>query len=179
MTIHRYWQFVALFGCAIPIAHAQLGPPMSATARAPTHIYTDPTQETGTILKQDLKWTSKIPVDKTYEQLTPAQIKELRSMYARLPPGDEPPFPLEGMTPIFNALKKGQHLIQARGELNMVVTVDSQGNATKVEDVGGVHDIPMTELAQQVLLLTKFKPAKCSGIPCTMIFPFKLKLKGG
>ena len=135
MTIHRSWLFVALCGCALPIAQAQLGPPMTATARAPTHIYTDPTQETGTILKQDLKWTSRIPVDKTYEQLTPAQVKELRSMYARLPPNDEPPFPLEGMTPIFNALKKAQHLVQARGELNMVVTVDSEGKATKVDDL--------------------------------------------
>src|SRR5262249_53934677 len=150
-------------GCLIPIAQAQLGPPMSATARGPTRIYADSTAETGTILKQELKWTSRIPLDKTYEQLTPGQIKDLRALYSRLGPNDEPPFPLEGMTPIYNALKKGQHLVQARGELNMVVTVDSQGQAVKVEDMGGVHSLEITELAQQVLLLTKYKPAKCSG----------------
>jgi hypothetical protein len=59
------------------------------------------------------------------------------------------------------------------------VTVDSRGNATKVTDLGGVRDIQMTELTQQVLLLTKYKPAKCGGNPCMMIFPFTLKLKGG
>ena len=45
--------------------------------------------------------------------------------------------------------------------------------------MGGVYDIQMTELAQQVLLLTKYKPAKCNGNPCMMVFPFRLKLKGG
>ena len=80
---------------------------------------------------------------------------------------------------IFSAIKKAQRIRQARGELNLAVTVDAQGNATKVEDRGGVYDVQMTEIAQQVLLLTKFKPAKCSGQPCTMQFRFTQKLRAG
>jgi hypothetical protein len=179
MKIQGICLLAAIFMCASDLAQAQLGPPMSAEARARTRIYMEPTQDTATLLRQDLRWTSRIPLDKTYEQLTPAEEKELRRLYTKLPSGDEPPFPQEGMTPIYQALKKAHHILQARGELNMVVTVDSRGNATKVTDLGGVRDIQMTELTQQVLLLTKYKPAKCSGNPCMMIFPFTLRLKGG
>jgi hypothetical protein len=34
----------------------------------------------------------------------------------------------------------------------------------------------MTEITQQVLLLTPYKPAICSGQPCTMQFRFTQKL---
>jgi hypothetical protein len=177
MKLRRSCCPFVLFACGITAAHAQLGPPMSSTARGNTRIYQEPTQDTGTILKQELKWTSKIPLDKTYEQLTPEQLVELRSMYLMLAPADEPPFPEKGMKPIFSALKRAQRIRQARGEIDMVVTVDAQGNATKVEDLGGVYDIQMTETAQQVLVLTKYKPGKCSGTPCTMVFPFRLQLR--
>lgn len=179
MRIPKYCLVMAILACAAGTAQAQLGPPMSSTGRGPTRIYTDASQETGTILRKDLQWTSPLPLDKTYEQLSARDVKELRAMYMRLSSHEEPPFPLDGMTPIYEALKKAHHILQARGELNMVVTVDSQGVATKVEDLGGVYDIQMTEITQQVLLLTRYKPAKCSGNPCMMIFPFKLKLKGG
>src|SRR6185503_1093598 len=171
------WLTIGLLACGITAAHAQLGPPMSAYARGNTRIYQDATADTGTILRKELKWTSRIPLDKTWEQLTPKQKDEMRSLYERLGPNDEPPFPVEGMTPIFNALQKAQHILQAKGELYMVVSVDSQGIATKVEDMGGVHDIQMTETAQQILLLTKYKPGSCSGNPCYIVFPFKLALK--
>jgi hypothetical protein len=140
-------------------------------------VATAQTQDTGTILKKDLKWSSKLPIDKTYEQFTPEEKAELRAMYPQLKPDDEPPYPLEGMKPIFSALKQAQHVLQARGELNMVVTVGPDGKAIKVEDFGGVYNAKMTELAQQVLLLTKYKPALCDGTPCAMPFPFQLKLK--
>jgi hypothetical protein len=100
-------------------------------------------------------------------------------MYEALPEGDEPPFPEKGIKPIFSAIKKAQRIRQARGELIMAVTVGPDGVATKVEELGNVYDLQMTELAQQVLLLTKYKPAVCSGKPCTMKFKFTQKLKAG
>jgi len=35
----------------------------------------------------------------------------------------------------------------------------------------------MTEITQQILLLTKFKPGICGGQPCTMQFRFTQKLR--
>jgi len=174
---------IVAVSCVATVALAQIAPgethPRSAVASGKTRNMQSASQETGTIIRKDIRWDSKIPLNKTYAELTPEQKAELHKMYENLPAGDEPPFPEQGMKPIFSAIKKAQRIRQARGEINMAVTVDAQGNATKVEDRGGVHDIQMTEIAQQVLLLTKFKPAVCSGQPCTMQFRFTQKLKAG
>jgi len=151
----------------------------SATAIAPTRNFNEATQDTGTIIRKDIKWRSKIPLDKTYGQLTPEQRDALHAMYESLAPGDEPAFPEEGIKPIFDIVKKAQHILQARGELNMAVTVGPDGKATKVESFGNVYNIQMNEITQQVLLLTKYKPALCKGSPCTSQFRFTQKLKGG
>jgi len=174
---------IVVVSCVSTISLAQIAPgetaARSASATANSRNMSTPSQETGSIIKKDIRWDSKIPLNKTYAELTPEQKTELRKMYENLPEGDEPPFPEQGMKPIFSAIRKAQRIRQARGELNMAVTVDAQGNATKVEDRGGVYDAQMTEIAQQVLLLTKYKPAVCGGQPCTMQFRFTQKLKAG
>jgi len=152
-------------------------PKQSIPSQYPTKNTSSATQETGTIIKKQIRWNSKIPLDKSYAELTPEQKAELRAMYENLPEGDEPPFPENGIRPIFNAIRKAQRLRQASGELNMAVTVGPDGQAIKVEDRGGVYDIQMTEIAQQVLLLTKYKPAVCNGHPCTMQFRFVQDLR--
>jgi hypothetical protein len=171
------------FACVSTLAQAQLpsqeSPARSASASANSRNMSTASQDTGTIIKKDIRWDSKIPLNKTYAELTPEQKAELHKMYENLPEGDEPPYPEAGMKPIFSAIRKAQRIRQARGELNMAVTVGPDGKATKVEDRGGVYDIQMTEIAQQVLLLTRYKPAICSGKPCTMQFRFTQKLKPG
>ena len=137
------------------------------------------TSFTGTILHKDLKWNSKIPLNKTYEQFTPEEKAELGALYESMPQGDEPPFPLQGMRPVFNSIKKGQRIVHARGQLNMVVTVSPEGKAVDVADhggVGGANAAEFSQFAQSVLLMTKFKPAVCGGKPCKSEFPFQLDL---
>jgi hypothetical protein len=181
MHSYRHFLLVAVSACAFSTAHAQVRETTErgATAVAPTRNVGAGSQETGTILKKDIKWSSPIPLDKTYDELTPEQKTALNAMYESLREGDEPPFPAEGIKPIFSAVKKAQRILQARGELNMAVTVGPDGKATKVEDFSDVYNPQMTELTQQVLLLTKYKPAMCKGTPCTMQFRFTQKLKAG
>ena len=179
----KYCLLLAVSACVFSNARAQAPipetAPRSATALGSTRNITESSQDTGTIIKKDIRWDSKIPLDKTYGELTPEQKTELHAMYEKLAPGDEPPFPADGIKPIFSAIKKAQRILQARGELNMAVTVGPDGKATQVEDLGGVYNIQMTEIAQQALLLTKYKPAVCNGSPCTMKFKFTQKLKAG
>lgn len=153
--------------------------PMSSTATAPTRNFNAATQTTGTILKKDIRWESKIPLNKTYGELTPEQKADLHKMYESLPAGDEPPFPEAGIKPIFNAIRKAQRVLQSRGTLDMSVTVGPDGKATKVENYSSVRAGQMTDHAQEVLLLTKYKPAVCHGQPCTMQFRFTQKLLPG
>jgi hypothetical protein len=154
-------------------------PVRSASANSPTRNFQEATTETGTILKKDIRWTSKIPLNKTYGQLTDVQKAELHKMYETLPAGDEPPFPAEGIKPIFNAIKNAQRVLQARGALDLAVTVGPDGKAIKVDDFSNLRSTQMADVAQQVLLLTRYKPAICSGSPCTMQYRFTQKLKGG
>ena len=178
-----------LCDCACALAQSSLsGPtpiPMNQNGPNPMPNAGDvlltnaPTSFTGTILHKDLKWNSKIPLNKTYDQLTPEEKYELTSLYESMPPGDEPPFPIQGMRPVFNNIRKGQKIVRARGRLNMIVSVSPEGKALDVIDqggVGGVNAREMTQYAQTILLMTKFKPAICSGKPCKSEFPFQLDL---
>lgn len=162
-----------------PIPNNSNGPsPMPSSG--PVRLTNEATSSTGTIIKRDIEWSSRIPLNKTYEQFSAEEKAEFRGLYQSMPEGDEPPFPVNGMKPVFNSIRKGQQIVRARGQLNMVVTVDATGKATEVSDLGGVggaNALEMTHFAQSVLLMTKFKPAVCSGRPCKSQFPFTLDLK--
>jgi hypothetical protein len=162
-----------------PVVNSPNGPgPMPNNG--PVRLMNEASTSTGTIIRRDLEWNSKIPLDKTYEQFSPAEKAAFDGLYEALAPGDEPPFPAAGMRPVFNNIRKGQQIVRARGRLNLVVTVDAEGKATQVADLGGVggaNALEMTRYAGSVLLMTKFKPAVCSGRPCQSQFPFVLDLK--
>jgi hypothetical protein len=162
-----------------PIPNNPNGPaPMPGSG--PVRLTNEATSTTGTIIKRDLEWSSKIPLNKTYDQFTDTEKAEFHALYESMPPGDEPPFPAEGMRPVFNSIRKGQQIVRARGKLNMVVNVDATGKAVDVLDLGGVggaNALEMTRFAGSVLLMTKFKPAVCAGKPCKSQFPFILDLR--
>lgn len=181
MKNSKYPLMVAVSALVFTNAWAQVREtaPSSGNAVAPTRYYNSATSSTGSILKKDIRWDSKIPLNKTYDQLTAEQKAALNKMYETLGPADEPPFPSEGIKPIFNAVKKAQRILQARGRLDMKVTVGPDGKAIKVEDFGTVRTGQMTETTQQVLLLTTYKPGMCNGTPCTMQFRFTQQLGGG
>lgn len=182
MNVRKFSLVLVISVFAAASAHAQTMstemPGMGGEAIAPTRNFIESTSDTGTIIKKEVKWDSKIPLDKTYGQLTPEQKEYFHAMYESLKPGDEPPFPLDGIKPIINAINKGQRLVRARGELNLTVTVGPDGKATGVADYGSTRNDEILKFAASILLLTKYKPAICSGKPCAMEFPFRLRLKG-
>jgi hypothetical protein len=174
-TCKRFLLFAA---CAFGFTTAQAQIPSSTGGDNKTlRTMHEASTDTGTLIKKEIRWSSKIPLNRTYAQLTPEQKAEFHAMYESLPPGDEPPFPAEGLKAVFSAIKKAQEKLQARGDLNMAVTVGPDGKAKQVADYGSVDNPEMTKFAASVLLMTKFKPAVCAGAPCTMQFPFNLRLK--
>ena len=179
MNTYKLCLLLAASACAITAAHAQSDlPARSSPGIAPTRVTNEATSDTGTLIRKEMRWSSKIPLNKTYGELTPEQKAELHAMYESLPPGDEPPFPLEGMKPIFSAIKKGQEKLLAKGVLSVAVTVGPDGKAMQVVDLGSTKNLEMTQFAATVLMMTKFKPAVCAGKPCIMQFPLNLKLTG-
>jgi hypothetical protein len=87
--------------------------------------------------------------------------------YESIAPGDEPPFPLDGLKPV---VWKGQAKLLGTGELFLIATVEANGVVAQVKAIGSPSP-EMTKFASTVLLLTKFKPAVCAGRPCKMDFP--------
>jgi hypothetical protein len=89
--------------------------------------------------------------------------------------GDEPPFPLEGLKTILDPIRKGQQRLQETGALQLVATVSPQGDVASVA-VLATPNKRLSDFAAQVLLLTRFKPAKCGGVACRMDFPVLLQM---
>jgi hypothetical protein len=138
---------------------------------------TDGAQRTGSIMRREVAWSNDLPLNRTYAQLTPEQKARFHSLYVSIAPGDEPPYPEQGLKPIVSAIYKAQEMLLARGQLRFIVTVGPDGKGKKVEAFGDCDRPDMTRFTSQVLLLTRFKPAVCGGVPCMMEFPFNLQLK--
>jgi hypothetical protein len=179
MKISRALVWVAFSSIAGGAAAQQ--PPSNAHGipDAPTLLTNVKTTSTGTLLKRRLKWKSSIPLNKTYEELTPEQKAEFHSLYESIPEGSEPPYPVRGLGPVFKAIQQGQDIMQARGLLDYSVSVGADGKATYVashSELGGPNAREMSNYVASVFMLAKYKPAVCEGKPCAMQFPFKLKL---
>ena len=150
----------------------------SAQLSTPQYVITDDAPRTGSVLRRQQGAGFPIPVKRRYEQLTPEQKVIVHSWYEHLEPGDEPPFPADGLAPLYNAIERGQRKLLVRGELQMAVTVGPEGKATEVQVLKSPNPA-MTQFAASVLLLTKYKPAVCKGQPCKMQFPLSLRFDPG
>jgi hypothetical protein len=118
--------------------------------------------------------TGFVPFDKSYAELTPDQQASVKKPYMALEEGDEPPYPLHGLQPIYDWLKQAQDKVKVAGDLRLDVLVGKDGNPVSVTTIG----TPSPEIAKFATLVVgkeKYKPAVCHGEPCEMVFPFNMK----
>jgi len=127
----------------------------------------------GSNIPRKVATSSEIPLNRRYSELTPAEQDLVKSRYEAMMPLDEPPYPVDGLLPLFNAVRKVQDKVLAQGELSMFVDVDAQGQATSVS-VMKSPDPTLTQAVASVLMLTKYKPALCRGQACSMGYPFRM-----
>jgi hypothetical protein len=126
--------------------------------------------EPRSILRGDAVRSSKIPINRTYSELTQREKNVVRSWYVDIPEADEPPFPSRGLKPILESISKGQQKLLVTGELFLIAVVGTNGKVTEVKAIGSPSP-EMTTYAASVLMLTDFKPGLCRGQPCSMEFP--------
>jgi hypothetical protein len=131
---------------------------------------------TGSAIKSYGVQGSPIAINKRYSELSVEERASLNRYYEKMEPGDEPPFPSDGLKPVYEAIRKGQAKLLVEGELILVATVSDKGEVTEVKAVGSPSP-EMTQFAASVLFLTKFKPAVCQGQPCKMDYPFRLAFR--
>lgn len=126
---------------------------------------------TGSNIKRYVASGSRIPVNRTYAELSADEKAFVSSFYEKMGPGDEPPFPIEGLRPIYSAIAKVQQKLLVTGKLTLVASVDPTGTVTEVQVIESPSKA-MTQAAASVVVLAKFKPALCANQPCKMEFPF-------
>ncbi len=119
---------------------------------------------------------SLIPFDKTYAELSNEEKRLVRSQYEGMGELDEPPFPKNGLAPLYRAVADGQQRRLAEGDLSIIVDIDSTGQATKAA-VYKTPDAALANYVAGVLLKHPYKPGVCDGKPCSMAYPFRVKLR--
>jgi hypothetical protein len=128
---------------------------------------------TGSMMPDTAAYGS-LPYDKRYAELTPEQKEIVRSHYEDMAPGDEPPFPLDGLAPLMLAVSKAANMLGSHGLLDLSVEVDSQGTARSVSIYQAV-DEQTTHVIAKLLMVQKYKQAVCSGKPCKMDYPLRVQ----
>jgi hypothetical protein len=123
-----------------------------------------------------LAWTTGIPMNLRYEEMSTQQQSVVKSQYENLGPNDEPPFPEGGLAPIIRAMHQAQAKLLVKGTLSLVADIDPQGLPRSVAAYSSPSP-EMTRIAAQILMLTRFRPAKCAGEPCSQQFPLNLDFR--
>ncbi|WP_167399859.1 MORN repeat-containing protein [Massilia violaceinigra] len=162
-------------GDAIPRGTPSLATPMSSGQSGTLHLKAEEPR-TGSHILHRIVAGGRQPYGASWGQLSEEQRRTFRARYALLDENDEPPYPLGG---IGGVLRSVHAVTNAHGEafpglLSMIVMVDSEGNAESVKAV--VTPTPeLSILAARVGMKEKFKPASCSGKPCSMAFPYLME----
>ena len=152
---------------------------MSAAARAadelPPPLYWVKHEEPkiGSHIPRRAVWSSDIPINRRYAELTPEEQAIVKSKYESMGPGDEPPYPIDGLVRVFEAVRSVQGKLYPEGKVSMFIEVDAQGQAVSAS-VMTSPDPKLTQALASILMLTKYKPALCAGVPCQMGYPFRM-----
>lgn len=141
----------------------------------PRYALKQPEASTGTNIKKEVA-SGTVPFDKRYSELTPEQQGQLKSQYESMGPEDEPPFPANGLGPIYRAIAAAQQKLLVEGSLSVAVEVDSLGHAVSVSVLRS-SDPKMTQFVAAVLMNEPYKAALCTGAPCTMQFPVRMQFQ--
>ena len=150
-------------------------PAVRADDPLPSPIYElkQETASTGSRIPRKQVWTSKVPLNRTYAQLTPDEQVRVKSAYEAMAPGDEPPYPEDGLMPIFKAVRLMMDRYYPAGEISIFIEVDARGHGVAASVLKS-PDSKLTTALASVLMLTQYKPAVCGGVPCRMSYPFRM-----
>jgi hypothetical protein len=112
--------------------------------------------------------TSPVPPLATWAQLTEPQKNRVRAPYLALERGDDPPYPLHGRRELFQLIQrlteKHEGIV---GTASVLVTIGADGKAKNGSVYAGTNPA-LGKLMLQTMMVQKYKPASCQGVPCEM-----------
>lgn len=116
-----------------------------------------------------------LPLNRRYAELDASEKAVVRANYEGMPPGDEPPYPAEGLLPVFMTVQTGAGKPPPLGSMTLVADVDGAGRVRHVDAFGKV-DADFARFASRVLAATPFKPGLCGGTPCNMQYVLRMQI---
>lgn len=118
---------------------------------------------------------AKLPANKAWAELSPAQQAQFRNAYTGLPDGDEPPYPRDGMQALTEPVRFAANQLRVEGSLTLHLEINAEGEVRRVS-VYKSPDAELSKAAASIAVQTAFKPARCAGKPCAMAFPWRVDL---
>ena len=133
---------------------------------------------TGSHFARHLNWSSKLPFDKSYSELTASQQAYVRDQYTGLLPEEEAPFPVDGLRAIFRLVDKSADQLVGRSETGPLIAV------AKVDESGAVLSVSVfktpstaaTAAISYALMNVEFKPARRNGKAVPMDYLLSVEL---
>jgi hypothetical protein len=133
----------------------------------------------GSSIKREIIRAGTVPINRPYADFTADEKARLMRDYWQLKPGDEPPFPSNGLMPILQAVQLAYEktLLQAHGPLVLSVEIDEKGHANGFV-VRESPDPLIAEAAAVALMGQTYKPGTINGKPSVMRYAFHVELVG-
>jgi hypothetical protein len=126
----------------------------------------------GSNISRPATFSSTIPFDRIYTELTAEQQALVRDQYKNMADQEEPPRPKRGLRALFQELNRNLYNVKGRIESAQVVAVarvDEQGEVKQVH-MYKTPDADVTSAVSAALFRTEFKPALNNGKPVAMDF---------
>jgi hypothetical protein len=114
--------------------------------------------------------TAALPPAASRAQLSPEEQNNFRMFYRALAPDDEPPYPLQGTGPTIKLAAQVQAAFELNGKVYIYVVVGTDGKAKSASVIGKIAPEAGRYL-MAAFMTGGYKPAKCQGAPCEMIYP--------
>lgn len=118
--------------------------------------------------------SGSLPSNVGWEMLTAEEKEQFRSQYPALEEGDDPPYPEHGPAGIYKVVRAAGGKYGDSGELRLNVLVGADGTAKQVVKLGD-FDAEATRYVASAAMAEHYKPAKCHGAPCEMMYPLHVK----
>jgi hypothetical protein len=145
---------------------------------APGKTYTlkEDHARTGSSLPLDVSRAVPVPPSLGYAELTAEQQAMVNSWYPALAAGDEPPYPLHGPAEFYKFVSKVVGRTRTHGQIHIYVDVDKDGKAVSVKAMG-LDDPEVRKVISLGAAAVAYKPARCAGQPCQMIYGYNMALR--
>lgn len=114
-----------------------------------------------------------LPPEKSYEQFSDSEKAIAKAPYEAMGANDEPPYPIKGSKELLAAMRVIGNVFQLSGKTSMMVSINSAGSAESVSLLK-TDELEATRYISSVLMLQKYKPARCNGIPCAGNYLWKV-----